>query len=430
MLHAQLTSYTHTPPRNALPAATKALEERGWLLHMAASWRALPWLLVRARSEPCRSCAPSNAHLKHSTSDATYRSSSQAVARAAEPADWPPMPASRPVGAVDLAAWDREASDGPGKPGPRVHAAGQHAAARADGPVLWPELNAIADVRGLVLLNASLSRNESALTAHWHRLGERSEEQRRAPSPDADPLLPAEALLVHFDDSELRPAAVSFVQAGVATRLAELDGRMEGIPAVLSFARPNPGLAAAPDWPPPLSEPGLSEAPEALRAAWLAGLPLEQEAAPAAGRAPERTEPPQPARAPEEREAPAEHRLVPVMPQVEAMQLLADMGSLQMSSAGLLAGAAAAAQLLMPATLPFTAEAVPSLPTELRHAQYEVELALVQPDPSEAEEGHDAMLAVRLMDGDHPPPPDFVRPPSPHAAAAPHPPHLRLRRPP
>ena len=246
------------------------------------------------------------------------------------------MPASRPVGAVDLAPWDREAPDGPGKPEPRVHAAGLHAAARADGPVLWPELNAIADVSGLVLLNASLSRNESALMAHWHRLGERSEEQRRAPSPDADPLLPAEALLVQFDDAELRPAAVSFVQAGVATRLAELDGRMEGIPAVLSFARPNPGLAAAPDWPPSLEEQGLSEAPEALRAAWLAGLPLEQEeaalAAPAAGRAPERAEPPQPAQAPDVRGAPAEHRLVPVLPQAEAMQLLADMGSLQVSS--------------------------------------------------------------------------------------------------
>ena len=287
------------------------------------------------------------------------------------------MPASRPVGAVDLAPWDREAPDGPGKPGSREPAAGPHAAARADGPVLWPELNAIADASGLVLLNASLSRNESALMAHWHRLGERAEEQRRAPSPDADPLLPAEALLVHFDDSELSPAQPSFVQAGVATRLAELDGRIEGIPAVLSFARPNPGLADAPDWPQPLSEQGLSEAPEALRAAWLAGLPLEgaQAAAPAAGRGPERAEPPPRARAsPEEREAPAEHRLVPVMPQVEAMQLLAEVGSLQLSSAaGLLAGAAEAAQLLMPATLPLTAEAVPSLPTEARHAHFEVE---------------------------------------------------------
>ena len=124
--------------------------------------------------------------------------------------------------------------------------------------------------------------------AHWHRLGERSEEQRRAPTPDADPLLPAEALLVHFDESELRPAQPSFVQAGVATRLAELDGRIEGIPAVLSFARPNPGLA--PDWPQPLSEQGLSEAPEALRAAWLAGLPLEEGRRPRrVGRPPERT---------------------------------------------------------------------------------------------------------------------------------------------
>ena len=294
------------------------------------------------------------------------------MAQAAEPVDWPPMPASRPVGAVDLAPWDREAPDGPGKPGSREPAAGPHAAARADGPVLWPELNAIADASGLVLLNASLSRNESTLMAHWHRLGERSEEQRRAPTPDADPLLPAEALLVHFDESELRPAQPSFVQAGVATRLAELDGRIEGIPAVLSFARPNPGLA--PDWPQPLSEQGLSEAPEALRAAWLAGLPLEEggAAAPGAGRPPERAEPPPRARAsPEEREAPAEHRLVPVMPQAEAMQLLAEVGSLQLSSAaGLLAGAAEAAQLLMPATLPLTAEAVPSLPTEARHAHF------------------------------------------------------------
>eukprot|EP00964_Phaeocystis_antarctica_P035592 scaffold20333_cov64-Phaeocystis_antarctica.AAC.1 len=67
-----------------------------------------------------------------------------------------------------------------------------------------------------------------------------------------------------------------------------------------------------------------------------------------------------------------------------------------------MAGAAEAAQLLMPATLPLTAEAVPSLPTALRHAQYEVELALVQ-QPAEADEAEgDAMLAVRLMDGDHP----------------------------
>ena len=35
------------------------------------------------------------------------------MAQAAEPVDWPPMPASRPVGAVDLAPWDRDAPDGP-----------------------------------------------------------------------------------------------------------------------------------------------------------------------------------------------------------------------------------------------------------------------------------------------------------------------------